>query len=430
GDKAYLEHAKHQLEESGEGNPSALNNLGIVCMLQGNLRVALGHFKKALSIEPRSAKTHFNIATCYVKERNYEKAVRHFVSSLSLDKQNVEAAKGLARVYLLASKYPQAVELLSEWSSTEDAQLLEILGEALFYSKSYGACLKCLLRAQKLFEGSKTRSADLIRVYNNLGCAYLELGNREEAGAFFKKSARESPHVMTDAHCNLFALYMGDNRFEEAFPLIQIIEKDASKALKSPAWQARFNFLAARYYLYQKDYSVSSRYLAEAKHIDPTSPTAYIGISYILSEIKGDYLGAIEILKQGLSHTPTNLMLLNNLAYNYLMKGNIENARGVLDRINEQDALENPHLYATRGLLLVKEGALEEGARLYNQASILAKDEETRAQVRQKKNLEMGRYFLSQGKLERAKKLLKEVFSIDSRSDLYKEQAASLLKDY
>jgi tetratricopeptide (TPR) repeat protein len=183
GDKSYLENAKHELKESGEANTSALNNLGIVHMLQGNLRGALGQFKKALSIEPRSAKTHFNIATCYVKERNYEKSVRHFISSLALDKQNVEAAKGLARVYLLAGKYPQAVELLSEWSSTEDAQLLEILGEALFYAKSYDACLKCLLRAKNLFEGSKTSSAALVRVYNNLGCAYLELGNREEARA-------------------------------------------------------------------------------------------------------------------------------------------------------------------------------------------------------------------------------------------------------
>lgn len=428
GDKSYLEKAKHQLAESGESNPSALNNLGIVCMLQGNLRVALGHFKKSLNIEPRSAKTHFNIATCYVQERNFEKAVRHFVSSLSLDKQNVEAAKGLARVYLLARKYQQVVELLRDHErfGNEDAQLLEILGEALFYSKNYRDCLNCMLRAQKIYEASKTVPTALGRVYNNLGSAYLALGNREKAGIFFKKSVRESPDVLNDAHCNLFAFYLDENRFEEALPLIQIIDKGA--ALKSAAWQARFYFLAARYYLSQKDYEVSSRYLVAAKSVDPTNPSSYVGISYMLSEIKGDYVGAIEILKQGISHAPTNLMLLNNLAYNYLMNGEIENARGVLDRINEKDALESPHVYATRGLRLVKEGELEEGARLYNHASILAQDEETRAQVRQKKNLEIGRYFLSKGKVERAKKLLEEVFKIDSRLGLYKEQAAGLLK--
>ncbi|OGW64435.1 MAG: hypothetical protein A3H49_08695 [Nitrospirae bacterium RIFCSPLOWO2_02_FULL_62_14] len=431
GDKTYLEKAEQQLKESVETNPSALNNLGIVYTLKGNVRAALGYFKKALTLEPGASKPNFNIAICYVKERNYEKAIRHFASSLSSDRQNIEAAKWLARVYLLGKQYTQAAELLSEYEglNSGDVQLLGILGEALFYSKNYRACLKCLLRVQDLYECTEARARDLARNYNNLGCVYSALGNREKAEEFFRKGVKESPGVVVDAHYNLVTLYLKDNRYDEALPLIQVLEKDVSEVSKRPGRQARFNNLLARYYFYLGDYETASRYLIKVKTLEPRDTSSCSGISYILSEVKSDYGGAITALKEGLSYAPTNSMLLNNLAYNYLMKGDIEKAREVLDRINEQDAVESVHINATRGLLLIKEGALEEGARFYNRAINIAKDEEVRTQVRQKKNLELGRYFLDQGKTARAKKLLEEVLSTRSQTELYKKQAADLLRN-
>ena len=430
GNTSYLEKAEKHLKESGDANPSSLNNLGIVCMLQGNLRAALGYFKKALTLEPRSAKTHCNIAICYVKEKNYEKAIRHFTSSLSLDKQNTEAAKGLARVYLLGKRYPQAADLLSKYEQTSgnDAQLLELLGEAFFYSKNYQSCLATLSRVREINESSKSGPNDLARVYNNLGCAYTGLGEKTKAEAFYRKAIKASTDVVGEAHTNLVDLYMEQGRFDEAFPILKTIESHSPEVLENPAWRLRSSLLGARHYLYLKDYETSSRYLNEAHRADPTSAIPCVGISYLLSELKGDYDGAIKTIKTGLVHAPTNLMLLNNLAYNYLMKGDVEKGRLVLDNINEQDALENPHLLATRGLLLIKEGGLEEGARLYNQSINMALDKETRAQIRQKKNLELGRYWLGQGKQEKANKFLRNVLDIEGHLDIYKQQAATLLQ--
>ncbi|MDA2909726.1 tetratricopeptide repeat protein [Nitrospiraceae bacterium AH_259_D15_M11_P09] len=129
-----LAKAEHHLKRAGEGNPSALNNLGIVYMLLGNLRSALSSFKKALVLEPRAAKIQSNIALCYVKLKNYDKGVRHFTASLSLDRQNVGTAKALGRLHLSLRAYQSTVELLREYEkyAKEDTQLLESLGEALF----------------------------------------------------------------------------------------------------------------------------------------------------------------------------------------------------------------------------------------------------------------------------------------------------------
>jgi Tfp pilus assembly protein PilF len=131
-----------------------------------------------------------------------------------------------------------------------------------------------------------------------------------------------------------------------------------------------------------------------------------------------------------MAHDQTNFMLLNNLAYYFLMQGNVGDAREVLERINEQDALNSVHVNATRGLLFLKEGALEKGAYYYNRAIDLAKDDETKNQALQKKQLEWGRYFLSQGKTARAQKHLQDVLTIKTKFDLYRRQAESLLKNY
>lgn len=430
GDKAYLDQAAFHLKEAGQASHSSLNNLGIVYMIKSDLRAALGSFKKALVLEPRSAKAHFNIATCYAQEKHYDKAVRHFSSSLSLDTQNPDALKGLVRVYLLTKQYSKAAALLNEHEDAfaNDAQLLEMLGEAHFYSKNYPSCSKMLSRALKIYEGSQAGPAERSRVYNNLGCASAALGEKLKAETFFRNALKKSPDVVGDAHANLVDLLVEQRRYDEAFLLLRTVEHQHPDAFKRPMWQLRFSLLVAHYHLYKKDYEKASHYLLEAQKTDQENVASYVGISYLLSELKADYGGAIKSLQVGLRKAPDNVMLLNNLAYSYLMMGNVEKGRSILDSITNQDALENPHLFATRGLLLIKEGAIEEGAHLYNQAANLAPDKETEAQIRQKKNLELGRYWLKQGIPDKAKRHLRDAIQIESHFDIYKEQAATLLQ--
>lgn len=429
--QAYLGKAEHHLKQSGEANPSALNNLGIVFTLHGNLRLALNYFKKALSVEPRSAKTNLNIGICYLRAKNIEKATRYISASLSLDRKNIEAAKSLARIYLTLKEYRKVSDLLSEFEKygKADPVLLELLAEAQYYTKNYTSCLKLLMSVRQRFETSQSESTGLERVYNNVGSVYLASGDNEKAEEFYRKSVSQSPDKATDAYYNLIDLYHGQNRYEEAAPLIRVLQKEVPESFRLPAFRTRFNLLMGRHQFYMKDYAGALSSLSEAQKLEPANPLSYIGIGFILAEAKQDYDAAIEMLKQGLAYESTNYMLLNNLAYYFLMKGNAENAKEILERINEQDALNSVHVNATRGLLLLKENALEKGSYYYNRAIDLAKDEETKNQARQKKQLEWGRYFLSQGKTARARKYLQDAIVIKTQFDLYRLQAENLLKN-
>ncbi|MDA2909727.1 tetratricopeptide repeat protein [Nitrospiraceae bacterium AH_259_D15_M11_P09] len=279
-----------------------------------------------------------------------------------------------------------------------------------------------------MFESSYSKQADLAGVYNNLGCVYDALGDGRHAESFFKTSLREMSGPTNDAFLNLADHLLKERRYEEAVPLIQTLEKEAPDSVKTLAWRVTVKYILARHYYHLKDYAKALGYLSEILAIDEKDTGAYAGISYIFSEVREDYDDAIRILREGLAHVPKNLALLNNLAYNYLMKGELEKGRKILDQIDEHEAIESTHVRGTRGLLLIKEHAIQEGARFYNIAIRLAKDEETKAQVRQKKNLELGRHFLGQGNKARARKLFLEALKIQSDSEVYRRQAEHLLR--
>lgn len=103
--------------------------------------------------------------------------------------------------------------------------------------------------------------------------------------------------------------------------------------------------------------------------IDPTT----LG-SFIASSILEQYDDAIKLCKVGLRATPDNFTLMNNLAYSLLGKGNLEEARITLSKISAE-TLNNEEkvvFYATKGLLMYKQGHYSNGASLYDTASSLA----------------------------------------------------------
>jgi thioredoxin-like negative regulator of GroEL len=157
---------------------------------------------------------------------------------------------------------------------------------------------------------------------------------------------------------------------------------------------------------------------------DSTEP--YAMLSSIVGEVFGNYEEAIQLTEEGLRRHPENRMLLNNLAYYLLMKGDVRGARTILDGITERD--DETHLRATRGLLLLKEGNIKEGSRLYNEAARRARGGELKSLVAQKKNLELARIAIADGRSLEAVGLLARAIAEKSGEETYRNQARSLLK--
>jgi tetratricopeptide (TPR) repeat protein len=80
--------------------------------------------------------------------------------------------------------------------------------------------------------------------------------------------------------------------------------------------------------------------------------------SYIASSVLGNYQEAISILKSALNTSPSNFLVLNNLAFSYAKNNQIQDALNVLKRINKYELSEynKAVLSATSGLVAFKLG--------------------------------------------------------------------------
>ena len=101
---------------------------------------------------------------------------------------------------------------------------------------------------------------------------------------------------------------------------------------------------------------------------------------------------------------PANALITNNLAYAYLMDGDPQSARAMLETSHSPKSTVFV-LDATWGLLHLWEGKIEKGIRLYKQAeraaSIAGKRRLGRT-IRQKMHLEVARAFLRQNETAKA----------------------------
>ena len=182
-----------------------------------------------------------------------------------------------------------------------------------------------------------------------------------------------------------------------------------------------------RYYFEKGDYEKSQETLKNVVPAKPDMIDVYTILSVIEMEINRDTQKALEILMKAVSVDSDNITVINNLAYNYLLINDITRAREVLDKVSSED---DKFLYATRGLLLLMEGNLEEGNRLYNFAIKSAlKEGYIKTLIEQKKYLEIGKYYLKRENVKEAQRLLKKAVSMKSKHSYFKDQAEKLLQE-
>ena len=129
---------------------------------------------------------------------------------------------------------------------------------------------------------------------------------------------------------------------------------------------------------------------------------------------------AMTLLETGFKKYPNSKALLNNFAYCNLLLNKIEVAR---DLLNKVDCESDFFLCATKGLLSIKDGDLDEGRRLYNRAIILANDnKDLVARIHQKKHLEVGLFHLRDNNPREALRVFKKGLKFKSQKTYFEEQ--------
>ncbi|MCK5492788.1 MAG: hypothetical protein KAJ14_06740, partial [Candidatus Omnitrophica bacterium] len=369
--------------------PAVYNNLGLAYSAVGNFRKANSSFKIALKVSPTYRTAIINFAKFLQKIKKYKEVISMLEGYLER-KEDLEMREILARVYFSMGQYGKTEMILK--------RIIDNPFKLILSSQEYG------------------------RLYNNLGVIYHKKGNLLEAGKAYYMSEEQGGYNSPIIISNLIDLNFDKKNLEQAEKYIGILHKNFKE-------EKSYYYQMGRSRLYRGDLQDAIKFLLLSIEKHDNFLPAYPLLSCMYSERLEDYKSAIKLNEYGAKIFPKSEGIINNLAYNYLMVGDIAKAKTILNKIPDNEC--TLHLYATKGLLAIKEGDIKEGSRLYNLASKMAETlfgKDLRGQVLQKKNLELGKYYLSVGNKNEAKDHFSKAVTFNAKEKYYLEQAQALLK--
>ncbi len=234
-------------------------------------------------------------------------------------------------------------------------------------------------------------------ICNNLGFCFAKEGKVKEAEVWLRRSLSLNGEAVAAPYSNLGRVLLAQGRLEEA---LSVAAKPEDLGLSN----SDTKMLKAVILVELRRHEEAIEVLQSLVNTGSAPSGAYSDLGSLLAEWREDYDAAIDVLREGLRRDPKDAVLLNNLSYVYLMRGEPGLARALLGQI-ESDSANPIMLSATRGLLSLWEGDLEGGDRLYRTAEDMAFQTGQRnlgVSVRQKRCLEVARAYFRVGRVEDA----------------------------
>lgn len=394
-------------------NHSILNSIGVVYLAKKELSKAVSYIRKASKINTEDYKAFNNLGVCYLFLNKTEQAKKYFKIAFSLNKYAREVVKNLCGLYLVVRDYDSSILLLDEYlnSFPSDTEFINFLGWSYFKSGLFKRSLK-QLQQQLYFTDDKNKES-ISKIYHNRGVVYEKMKDNKRAEEYFLKSLETYSKAGPLVFHNIIQFYLNTYRYEKAKGLLRSAQELYPDNFVFSILQGIY-FYDTQRYVEAKELFYD---LLDKKHEDPS---IYLNLSTIEMDILRNPSKAMTILETGFKKYPNSKTLLNNFAYCNLLLNKIEVAR---DLLNKVDCESDFFLCATKGLLSIKDGDLDEGRRLYNRAIILANDnKDLVARIHQKKHLEVGLFHLRDNNPREALRVFKKGLKFKSQKTYFEEQ--------
>lgn len=231
-----LSRAKVELEKAVAKDPKlviAHYNLGYIAQAQGDLDTASKHYEAVLKEEPSNRAAVLNQGKVLRDQQRFDAGVALFERAQADSPYDADYLNNLASFYRLSGKLDKANETLRKLlSRTKDnpqayknLALVAYSGEQYRLAEFVGANTKKLLGEDP-------------GVYNNLGLAYVKLGDRRLALANFRKAV-ELDSSFAPGHANIGAVALSYRDYPsatKAFERVVQLEPTNANAHLSLAW--------------------------------------------------------------------------------------------------------------------------------------------------------------------------------------------------
>ena len=281
-------------------NPNLANLLGVVSKAQGKFSRAIKHFDEALSINEDYVAARFNRANAIRDSRGPEAAAEEYKLLIRRDKSYVDAYINLVDCLLKCNELEESKYYAQKFVAvgSTDWRSHFLLGNSLRAMNDAKSAIGCYKEALRI-------GASSAELYNNTAACLAELGQAQEAEAYYNKAVQ----------------------------------------ISSGNWQYLFN--RGSFYLQARRYTHAEHDLKKALAFSPEQPTilnAMARLNYELDETDA----AIRLFNKALAIEPNHIQALSNIGLCYRDTGQLEMAEPVFRKILDL----NPHQPLILGHLL------------------------------------------------------------------------------
>lgn len=386
-------------------NIASRNRLALINLIEGKFAESISELRQCLQTNNNLPAIYNNLGVAYGMLKAYKKSIQSFKIALNIYPIYSSATYNLA-VALQQKNIGASIELLENYlSNKENNKMRELLAKFYFENRDFKKALKNLsmvLLQLKHMTNMTNSNKEIARIYNNIGVIYHVIRNFEKAIENYLACIAKIDcpnHIIVG---NIIDLYFDLNQFNRAKKYIDMYREQFGE-------KEFYFYYLSRYSYYKTKLSDSIKFMKQFLMINKTFLPAYTFLSHIYSEHLQDYKKAVALNLKAFEYLPNNMAIINNLAYSYLMNNEVNKADIILGKVEKN--VGDVFLNATRGLLNIKKGNIEEGTRLYNLAAKFTRLKPLSVDVIQKKHLELARYYFSHGQNNMTRDNLKKVFS-------------------
>ena len=384
--------------------------LGLVHLKTGQCEKAIRNFRVAAATKKDSSSLHVNLAAAHWSLGHTDKTIKELKQAISINPLNENALvfysdvmfnldyndktiqpleffvklnssskfawERLARAYYFTGKYTKAKHALDNLISISDEPYTyNNLGVVYWQMREHKAALKCLFEAiEKSGDDSKQISIPLLNmaIILNEKRKYQECYNILKTYISNPKSAADD-RILSKIEIQYFIALEGTDRHDiAAHELKLFLNRHYSDA------EGRLLLLTCKIY---------------------SDAVIYKNMNdcYKFTE------KLLTVIKERRDEIPENSIRFayNNIAFNYLLDNKVNDAFVYINK-NFKYVYTDAYCTATYGLYNIKKGNLQVGIKLYETAISLATTKDIKDKIRQRLNLELGKYALSSGNTKEA----------------------------
>jgi protein O-mannosyl-transferase len=217
-----LSHALHSTAD----NFMVHNNLGLALIEEGKNEDAIGHFNKAINIEPNYANVRNNRGLAYAKLGQYQNAIEDYNKAILIKPDLAVLYYNRAIAYKETNHYQSAIEDLNNAIRLQPNSAIYYNAKGNFYNdfNQYQLAIENYNKAISI----SPNDAD---AYSNRGSTYVKLGRHESALNDFNKVIALNPNH-PQAYINSAVIYGKFNQYNNVIKnLNEVIRLQPDNAL-------------------------------------------------------------------------------------------------------------------------------------------------------------------------------------------------------